>query len=346
LIQPIADRVPLLEWDLRIVREADAVVVDSERLEFDLRFDSAAPDRIHALISLFDGRRSLADAAAAAGVPEAVARDCAATLTQSGLAVELKLPEEDLPPQVLIDHLRRMYPPLKQRLFSHPLWANLNAGTASRPIFMGWLIENYHFIEGVNDRLALAVASCREPGIRPFFAQHYVEEWDHYEFFLKALEDLGVPREAARASRPLPGTLAVLNHARRCARRDSLEYAACSGFLESTNEDRRVSVGFFEQLGLHYAKERPKAIRPLIEHLRLDERYQHNTVVEDICSQVERIPVERASAAIGAGLLFVETLETWSTDILRSYDRPAFVLRQGLQGHRPARRPEPAGGQA
>lgn len=339
--QTSATRVPLLDWDVRIIREADGVIVDAESRDFDLRFDSGRPDNIHTLISLFDGRRSLAEAANAAGVPEAEARACAVHLTESGLAIDVHpSSSEDLKPEAFVSSLRRIYPSLKQRLFSHPLWVQLYSGEASHPVFMGWLIENFHFIEGVNDRLALAVSACREHGVRPFFTQHYVEEWDHSVFFLRSLAELGVPGNEARTSRPLPGTTAVLNHMRYSARRDVLEYASCSGFLESTNEDRSVGIGFLERLGQNYAKDRPRAMRPLIEHLKLDEAYQHNTVLEDICSQIDRIPVQRASNAITAAIIAVETMETWSTDILRSYDRPTFVLRRGLQGHRPAR-PEP-----
>ena len=332
----VAARVPLLGWDVHLIREANTVIVDAECKDFDLCFESDDSDKLWALLSLFDGLRSLAEAAATAGVSEAEARACAAQLTESGLAVDLNLPDSDLRPEDFVTSCRRIYPALKRRLFSHPLWVRLAKGEVGHPTFMGWLIENYHFIEGVNDRLSLAVAACRESRIRPFFAKHFTEEWDHAEFFLRALGELGVPRDEAMLSRPLPSTVAVLNHMRRSARRDALEYAACSGFLESTNEDRSVGVGFLDRLAEHYTQDRPRALRPLIDHLRLDEAYKHNTVLEDICSQIDRIPVHRASAAIGAAFLVVETMEAWSTDILRSYDRPTFVMRRGLQGHRPA----------
>lgn len=334
------DRAPLLVWDIRVTREADAVIVDVEHRDFELRFEAGQPERILTLLALFDGRRTLAEAAAQAGVPEPEARVCAGHLVDSGLAIAaIGSTGGDMEPQAFVSFCRALYPPLKRRLFSHPLWRGLAAGEASHAVFMGWLIENYHFIDGVNDRLALAVAACPDPRIKPFFVKHYAEEWDHSAFFMQALGDFGMSADAVRATRPLPGTLATLNHMRRSARRDPLEYAACSGFLESTNEDRSVGVGFLELLRKFYAKEQPRALTPLIEHLHLDEDYQHNTVLEDICLQIDRISFDRATNALTAAVVMVETMETWSTDILRCYDRPSFQPRKGLQGYRPAGAP-------
>jgi pyrroloquinoline quinone (PQQ) biosynthesis protein C len=320
-----------------VIHEHGAVVVETDDHDFDLRFETQAPERLHALLALFDGRRSLADAAARAGVSEDVARLCADQLTDSGLAVSVSdASRQYIAPGEFAALCRRLYPGLKRRLFGHRLWTDLTCGQSSPAVFMGWLIENYHFIHGVNDRLALAASACNVSEIRPFFVKHYVEEWDHYTFFVEALRDFGVSAEDALASRPLPGTLAALNYMRRCARRDPLEYAACSGFLESTGEDRGAAVGFFESLQTHYCKEQPDAIGPLIAHLRLDEEYQHNSVLEDICSQLDDVSIRRATNALTAAHGLIETMALWSTDILRSYDRPEFLLRRGLQGHRPA----------
>jgi pyrroloquinoline quinone (PQQ) biosynthesis protein C len=333
-----ANPVPILHWTARVTREDDAVIVEAEDHDFDLRFEARAPERLHALLALFDGRRSLADAAASAGVPEDVARACADQLVENGLAVSVPdAARQFIAPAEFAALCRRIYPGLKQRLFGHALWKGLTTGEASRAVFMGWLIENYHFIHGVNDRLALAASACNVSELRPYFVKHYVEEWDHYKFFIDALETLGVPAAEVRSTRPLPGTIAALNHMRRCARRDPLEYAACSGFLESTGEDRKSAVGFFERLRTHYGPAGPMAVDQLIAHLHLDEAYQHNTVLEDICSQLDAVSIQRATNALTAARTQVETMALWSTDILRSYDRPALVLRRGLQGHRPAR---------
>jgi len=55
---------------------------------------------------------------------------------------------------------RTLFPQCKDRLFLHPLWTGLASGTAARDVFVGWLLESYHFIEGANVRLPYATALC------------------------------------------------------------------------------------------------------------------------------------------------------------------------------------------
>jgi thiaminase len=252
------------------------------------------------------------------------------------LAVELTgTLDADLPHEKFSAVCRRHFPVWKERLFSHPLWQRLGTGEASRVQFLGWLIESYHFIEGVNDRLALAVAECYDHRVRPLFARHYTEEYDHGHFFVKSLAALGYDEPTVSSARPLPSTLAILNFMRQCARRDLLQYAVCSGFLESTGGDRLRARDFYARLAQHYEPDRPGAFKPLLDHVNLDEAYGHNNMMESIFERLVRIPAERASAALTAGALLVETLELWSTDILRTYDRPHFTPRIGPASYRP-----------
>jgi hypothetical protein len=122
---------------------------------------------------------------------------------------------------------------------------------------------------------------------------------------------------------------------RAAARRDPLQYAACSGFLESTGEDRTAAARVFERFTRHYASDKPEAIQALADHLHLDGVYQHNSVVENICSKIGRLSVARASAALQAAVLLVETMEMWSSDIIRAYTGRTTPPRAGFGPLRP-----------
>ena len=99
-------------------------------------------------------------------------------------------------------------------------------------------MENYQFIEGVNNRLGSATAYCRSRPGRRHFARHFREEYDHGEFFIQGLLALGFSRDAItpRARSPARGASSITCGDARG--RSSLFYAACSGFLESTGGDR------------------------------------------------------------------------------------------------------------
>lgn len=221
-----------------------------------------------------------------------------------------------------------LYAQWKTRLFSHPLWLGLAGGTLPRAVFVGWVVESWWFITGVMDRLPMAIANTEEADIRAVFARHFSEEWDHCHFFATALDALGIPAAQRMQSRPLPATRAVQHWMRRAARADPLRYAACSGFLESTGNDRARARTFFERVGASYDAGDGRGVRPMAEHVALDEEYGHEGFVQKVARKLQRIERERARAALQTAYGLVETLEMWSSDILLHYQAAdAFPLR-------------------
>jgi pyrroloquinoline quinone (PQQ) biosynthesis protein C len=307
---------------VQVGEQDGSIVLFLEDADMELRIEGLAKAQARRLIEAIDGKTLIEAAADKAGVPHAAAWTLVRQMHAEGLASRV-LPIDSssfFTPEHFSRLCRSLYQPLKDDFFAEPLWQNLSEGTAPQSVFLGWLIENYHFIEGVNDRLALAAGSSRHPTIRPLFVKHYLEEWNHYQFFVKALEAIGIPYYQLRRTRPLPATTAILNHMRDCARFDELAYAVCSGFLESTGEDRTKSLEFLARLEKNYCRRTPGAIKPLIDHLKLDEAYQHNSVVENICFNLgENISAFRAERAVASLLQMVETMKMWSREVARWY---------------------------
>lgn len=214
---------------------------------------------------------------------------------------------------------RELYATWKERLFSHQLWCGLVEGSLPHQVFVGWVVESYWFILGVLERLPMAVAHCEDRIGRSIFSKHFSEEWDHYIFFEQSLDKLGVDETARAEMEPLPATRAVQNWMRMAARRDPLQYVLCSGFLESTGSDRTNARSFFDQVARNYLSLDNDAVTPMIEHVSLDEAYGHGGIVELFLKQNETVDRRRARCALQSAYGFVETLEMWSTDILRHY---------------------------
>lgn len=325
--------IPMLRWGVRVRDDGTAGLIELNDTEY--CFKGILSETFSRVMCLLDGRRTLSAIANDAGVQLDLVLILFDKLLSLDLVVDLNTAsKEDISPSVFLSICKLMFPIWKERLFSHSLWRLLSDGEATQSQFIGWVIENYHFIEGVNDRLALAIAECTDQKLRLIFAQHYVEEWDHAHFFMKTLNRLGLDAESVLSSRPLPSTLAVLNHMRHCAKRDPLEYAVCSGFLESTGTDRTRGLTFFDELTKHYGNGCIDVLRPLADHVRLDESYEHDLSFQKICGQLEQLPRERASNALAAGAMLVETLEMWSTDILKSYIEPDSFPRISLHHYR------------
>ncbi|MEK6321355.1 MAG: iron-containing redox enzyme family protein [Acidobacteriota bacterium] len=325
---------PALRWDVRVLLHEHENVATLLRGDFEYRFAGISAEALRQVVLKLDGRREAADIAQELGLEANLVAAAIKELVRNDLAIGVEATQQFVTGEEFCAIARRLFPYWKERLFGHQLWQDLTSGRAMRAQFVGWLIESYHFIDGVNERLSMAVAECADQRARSVFAKHYTEEYDHARFFVDALDALGIGETTVRMARPLPGTRAVLTLMRQFARRDYLQYAVCSGFLESTGGDRERARTFFELLAEHYTPDLPGVMAPLVAHVNLDEAYRHNDLMEKVVPHRGVIDLPRADRAIEAGLLLVETLEMWSTDILRHYASPDFVARCGLEPYR------------
>lgn len=293
-----------------------AMVVSNAECE--IRIQGVDIDVAEHVLRGMDGRRALQDIAASAHTDCASLIKWLTPMLENGVVAEAGMASDFVTPDTFTETCRRVFPLWKERLFSHPLWTSLAQGSAPRDVFLGWLIESYHFIEGVTIRLPMCIAACRDASARAVFVRHFAEEYDHRHFFLSALQAAGMGAEVARR-RPLPGTGAVLNCMREAARHDFLAYAACSGFLESTGADRDSARAFFARVAEHYEPTSRGIVKPMVAHASLDESYAHGLFLEKVCRHLGPLPRMRADRALQAAWSLLETLEFWSQDILEHY---------------------------
>lgn len=325
---------PLLRWDLRNVSNEHEAILQLEEDRF--TFSSLEPHELTRIVKAVNGRSTPKDIAEATGLELDLVSQVLTIFYETGIAKNLGQVQDDkIDCEHFIRVCRDIFPIWKQRLFSHPLWADLTSGKAPMHLFLGWLLEHYHYIEGANDRMSVAVAECNDIKIRYHIAHHYSEEYDHGKFLLKCLRNFGFDETTVLNSRPVPGTISLLNFMRRTGRQDGLNYAICSGFLESSGGDRNIAKSFLDCLEENYCQEKPHAIKPLRAHADLDESLGHGSLLEGILRDVGSISHARATEALTAGYTMLEVLERWSTDIERTYAHPDMLRRTGLPRYRP-----------
>ena len=326
---------PLLRFDAVVDVAGDAATIELEDSVLALR--GIAPDLARAFLASCDGHTSIPEVARRTGFSHSAAESLVAQLVEAGAVAAVTAGRHDLvEPATLIGVCRRLFPRWKERVFGHTLWTSLRDGLASRALFTGWLLESYHFIEGVTFRLPSVIAACADPRVRRHFVRHFAEEYDHHRFFMASLTALGIAPDTVRRARPLPGTQAVLNWMRACGRRDPLAYAACSGFLEATGSDQRSARHFYAELSRHYDTPSGAIIGPLAQHAALDEGYRHSGFIERIALEIGPVARARADSAVEAVRGLVETIDLWSTDVERHYRTERAIPVRGVRRYRPA----------
>jgi pyrroloquinoline quinone (PQQ) biosynthesis protein C len=310
---------PVLQFNASVYAKENAAIIEMDDTEAAIT-GLADSRRVVDFILDMDGRSDLKSLCNQHSISYEIGKNITQELSDSGIVSFVSQKEPAMvDPLRFAKECRTVFKKWKNQLFTDSFWEKLSCGKASIAEFAGWLLENFYFIEGATFRLSLATASSANKQIKKHFSQHFIEEYNHHHFFMKALKRLGFTSEQVEMHQPLPSTLAIINHMRECARRDILSYSMCSAFLESTGEDRSIVTQFFETLSHHYDAEKKGIITPLINHANLDAEYGHNGWLEKICSELPMLDMERANDALQSGKTLVETLQLWSNDIERYY---------------------------
>lgn len=252
------------------------------------------------------------------GVPQATLKDIGAQLGDEDL---LDVPESGpVAGKEFYRRFRETLPDWLHEAFSAPYWEVMLSGKGSRELYIGYLLELYHYTRNANRHMPLVVATCPPEWkeLKRLLATHYFEEWNHYDFFADALEAMGVSRREVEQSDPLPSTLEMSNFMRQAARTSTLCYAICSAILEGTTEDNQSFGDYFSAIGRLY--EIPEAaIKPLFDHLALDAGYDHKSLFGQICEAAPELPREEAERAMSFGRQMIDHIYLWTDHIHRYY---------------------------
>lgn len=207
------------------------------------------------------------------------------------------------------------------KAFSHEFWDLMIQGDGSAQLYAGWLFELYHYTKNANRHMPLATAECSHKRIKTLLAKHYVEEWNHYDFFANALMALGYTKKEIENSKQLPMTAEMSNFMREAARRDSLAYAICSAVLEGSTVDRKSFNPFYEAVKKHYQVPEG-AVKPIYDHLVLDKQYQHANLFREICEAAGTLDAKQVSVMLSYGYQMVDHIWMWTDNIWKYYRNP------------------------
>ena len=101
--------------------------------------------------------------------------------------------------------------PSFQRL---PFLVSVFSGKLSRPAYVAFLREYYHFVKSAGSFYGLAAGRVPTefPRVREWLFKTAYREHDHYEFIIKDLEALGVSSPTVKESQPGPAIDALIGY--------------------------------------------------------------------------------------------------------------------------------------
>lgn len=263
-----------------------------ETREHSYCFEDPSREILAPLLPLLDGENEVQDLALRVNrtLPEIVAH--LDVLAEDDLLVDTDGPSETTSAPDLIAAYFRKCRFHGREILAQPFWRELLSGKAPLSLIWGWGVEFFHYVESANEHMAASVAHCRhDHQLRAWLAEHYVEEYNHSEIFLKGLESSGFDPYQVQESPPLPSTLALINFLTELATSDTLAYTAAFGVMQFARE-KTTAAGineFYDQLSVHYPPASPffSAVR---KHALIDVDLDHQELIlQRLLERQERI---------------------------------------------------------
>jgi hypothetical protein len=216
-------------------------------------------------VALCDGRRSVAEVARDAGLAPDLVRELLSQHYAEGLVHETG--EGPVPAVLFFEHVRSLCLRWRRaRLAARPgIEPLFSAGTSSKRLAVGYLLEVTHIVRGAAGHIAAAIAHASDERLQLLLSEYLEDEYWHGSWMDDALRGGGLGEEDLVRALPLPETLAVLNSWRHAGQTDLLLYGGLIGITESgPGEEGQTEALFRATLGQGVLPE--AAWRPYFEH--------------------------------------------------------------------------------
>ena len=243
-----------------------------------------------------DGRHTLTQIAERSGVDEDSVRQVVAAFSEIGLLHRAE-PFVTIPAKEFAAQVEASCEMWGRQVGYHRLFSGLDKGEYRAEVFLGLVLETYHYVRSAPKHIATAIAHCDDERLVPLLSKYFTEEWNHAGMMRLALKRMGMPKSHIETANPTIGTWSLVNNLCEIARQDTLSYLACTSLFEARADDfdaaaeslRRAArlVGFAEDCA-----------EPLITHMRVDLEAGHVGLLEESVEVLGDIPEAHVHRAV------------------------------------------------
>ena len=208
-------------------------------------------------------------------------------------------PLAELPGSVYADQIEASCDMWGRQIGYHRLFSGLDDGSLRSEVFLGMLLETYHYVKSAPRHIATAIAHCDDERLVPMLSKYFTEEFNHSGMLLLALKRTGMPAEQIRNAHPVIGTWSLINNLCEVARRDTLAYIACTTLFEARAEDFEAGAASLRKAA-RTAGFPEECAEPLITHMRIDLEAEHVGLLREAMDIVGSVPADKAHRAVNA----------------------------------------------
>jgi hypothetical protein len=239
-----------------------------------------------------DGRHSLGAIATATGVPLRSITEIVEAFSDLGM-LRTSEPESAIPIERFLRQIHATTQMWGRQLGYHRLYAGLERTEWRKEVFLGLLIETFHYVHAASSHIACAVAHSRRDAWTRLLGKYFIDEHDHGHLIAETLLKLGIPQRHLYEAQPLIGTTSLIQMLREIGRQNTLGYIACTALFEARREGFTEAQVAFERLAESYGFGRD-TVAPIISHMTGDIEAGHKSLLEEAMAEMSHIAAPEA----------------------------------------------------
>jgi pyrroloquinoline quinone (PQQ) biosynthesis protein C len=265
----------------------------------------------------FDGRHSISDIAELTGVDRDDIIAIVTTFADLGLFRQ-ETPEATIPTQCFVHRVNESCDMWRRQIGFHRLFSEIESGTARKEVFLGLVLETFHYVNSAADHISTAISHCTNLKWRTLLIDYLIEEHDHSKLFVDALNRMGLDPQHVTGAHPIIGTMSLRNMMCEIARESTLAYIACTSLIEARARDYEAAKTSMEQIATHYGYP-VYVLEPILLHMEGDIQAGHSSMLEEALSESEYITAEDAHIAVNCLHDLKHSFDQFHDQILQYY---------------------------
>ncbi|MBX9592145.1 MAG: hypothetical protein K2X43_22870 [Hyphomonadaceae bacterium] len=247
------------------------------------------------LKSLLDGRHDLDQLSSLTGLSLASVSEVVSAFAELGLLQD----RQDAPTitaQAFIEQVEDSALMWRRQIELHPLLARLASGDVRREVFIGLLIETYHYVKLLPAVIADLVPTVEDEHTRQVLAHYAEEERLHYLDYEQALSSLDRIGKWISSSHPTVGTLSLVRNFEAVGRRSALSLVCCLQLIEARLFEAPAAEADLRTIAERYDAE--ALVEPFIQHMKADLDMGHSGILREALKYREAIDADLAHQAV------------------------------------------------
>ncbi|MBS2962394.1 iron-containing redox enzyme family protein [Actinocrinis puniceicyclus] len=244
-----------------------------------------------------DGRHTIAEISKITGVSVEDTVGIANAFAQQDLLRKEDESLEQIPTETFLKQIDKSTGMWTEQIGYHRLWSGLEKQDYRKEVFLGLVMETYHYIKSASRHVSTAISHCTDPAWQRLLSQYLAEEYDHAWMARECLVRMGMPAEQVDNAHPVIGTWSWINNLCQIAREDTLGYLACTKLFEARGMDTLEGAHTLQSLATAYGYP-DGCMDPLVSHVEEDVRAEHTGLLEEALSDRTSVPAWQAHRAV------------------------------------------------